>query len=198
MASARPARPARPVAHELVVRLAGPGEHRLVHELMLEGFAGYRELALPSSALAETLADVEAAIRAGGAVLAFDASGPVASARFALRWAAPPAFDVEGALRVAAAGTRIDRSPGGALAFSRMAVLPRARRRGVGRALVAWLERLASDLGLERVEITVRSQQPDNRPYYAAAGYRVVGYSDRYGIADMVTRMEKDLAHDVP
>lgn len=178
----------------LVVRLAGPTEHRLVHRLMLDGFAEYRAQPIPSSALDETLDDVRRALASGGAVLAFDATGPVASARFSLRWSAPPPFDMGAALATAASGGRVGSSPGGTLVFSRMAVLPPARGRGIGRALVAWSEQLAGHLGLDRVAITVRSQQPDNRPYYQALGYRVVGYSGRYGIPDMVTSMEKSLA----
>lgn len=173
------------------VRLARPSEAALVHHVMLEGFAGYRRFAIPSSALSESRDDVADALRAGGAVLAFDEEGAVACARFELVWSAPPPFDVAEALASAAAGVRAPASPGGALSFSRMAVIPRARRRGLGRSLVAWLEALAGNLGLARVVITVRSQQPDNRPYYEALGYRVTGYSARYGIPDMVTHMEK-------
>jgi hypothetical protein len=41
--------------------------------------------------------------------------------------------------------------------------------------MVGWLETLAERLGLERVRISARSQQPDNRPYYERLGYRVTG-----------------------
>jgi GNAT superfamily N-acetyltransferase len=153
----------------LVIRLAEPHEAPLVHRVTQDGFAAYARFDQPSSVLGETVDDVLRAIEQDGAVLAFRAGEPIGAARF-----------------------RIDRAAG-VLAFSRMTVLPKERGRSVAKQVVAWLEALALARGLSAVEITVRSQQPDNRPYWQGLGYRIVAYSERYGIADMVTHMRKEL-----
>ncbi len=149
------------------VRLAEFHESELVLSLTLSGFEEYRTQPLPSSALRETLEDVQRSLGEGGAVIASIAGEPVGCARF--------------------------RCDGETLTFSRMAVVPSARRCGVGRALVAFLEAYARRLGARRVELTARSEQPDNRPYYQRLGYEVVGFSERYGLAKLVTHMRKSL-----
>lgn len=178
---------------DLEIRLARAEEHDLVYRLMLEGFASSRVYELPSSALAETRADVDRAVRGGAALLAFQAGRPVGSARLLPAWRTPPGFDVAAVLERAAGGRKVEGSPGGVLRVSRMSVLPGARNRGIGAGMLAWIEALAERLGLDAVELSVRSQQPDNRPYYQRLGYHVTGYSGRYGIADMSTHMCKQL-----
>ena len=150
-----------------MVRLARPDEIALVWQLMLAGFDETRSFPLPSSALEENLDDVRRAIGGGGAVIAFSGDEAVGCARF----------------RVAAA----------TLTFSRMTVVPRARGAGIGAALVGYLEAHARRLGLAAVELTARSEQPDNRPFYEELGYRVVGYSERYGLPKLSTHMRKTL-----
>jgi len=181
---------------DLVIRLARRDEHDLVHRMMLDGFAPTRAFDLPSSALSETRADLDRAVAGGAALLAFCAGRPVASARLAPSWSSRPAFDVAFAFERAAGGGRVPGSPGGALHVSRMSVLPAMWNRGIGAALLAWIEGFAGRLGLDAVELNVRSQQPDNRPYYQRQGYRITGYSERYGIADMSTHMRKELQGD--
>jgi GNAT superfamily N-acetyltransferase len=110
---------------------------------------------------------VRQAIAEGGAVLAFLDGRAVGSLRF--------------------------RVEGRTLWFCRMSVLPEARKQGLGVALVEYVEAHARRLGCTRVELTARSQQPDNRPYYQRLGYEVTGYSERYGVADLVTHMAKTL-----
>jgi GNAT superfamily N-acetyltransferase len=154
------------------IRLARAHEAPVVHRLMLAAFDEYRAQVYPSSALGETADDVRRAMEAGGAILAQVGDDAVGSGRFA--W------------RLHDDGRR-------ALAYERLAVLPPWRGRGIGRAMVAWLEDHARHGGAGVVEVTVRSRQPDNRPYYEALGYRIVGYSGRYGVADIRTHMEKPL-----
>jgi ribosomal protein S18 acetylase RimI-like enzyme len=151
----------------LLVRLAQPNEAELVWKLMRAGFEEYRAYALPSSALSESLAEVRRELAKGGAVLAFVGERPVACARFKME----------------------NRT----LSFSRMAVLPEVRRAGIGKTLVNYLEAHARRRGLDEVTLTARSEQPDNRPYYEKLGYKVVGYSERYGLAKLVTHMRKSL-----
>ncbi len=81
----------------------------------------------------------------------------------------------------------------GFLAYERLAVHPGLRNRRVGSAMVDFLEEHARSVGLSEVRADARSQQPDNRPYYLARGYRIVGYAERYGIPDMRTHMAKTL-----
>jgi GNAT superfamily N-acetyltransferase len=151
----------------LLLRLAEPNEADVVHTVMRAAFIESEAEELPSSALDETVDDVRRALEEGGAVLALVDGRTVGCLRY--------------------------RIADGALRFSRMGVLPEARKRGVGAAMVAYVEAHARRLGLERVELTARSQQPDNRPYYQRLGYTVVGYSERYGVADLVTHMRKTL-----
>ena len=165
---------------------------------MLAAFEEYRAFALPSSALDESLADIERAIARGGALVVVDGTRDIGSVRFevpeALRaQAAAWERDVAPTPNESQTGAR-DRAYHGALAFARLAVVPDARGRGLGAALIARLESLATSLGLGAVEITVRSQQPDNRPYYERLGYEVAGYGERYGVRDLVTKMRKVLA----
>lgn len=181
-----------------MIRLARREEHDLVHSVMLEGFAATRDFTLPSSALSETRTDLDRAVVGGAALLGFCAGRAVASARLAPRWNAPPGFDVADAFERAAGGEPIEGSPGGALHVSRMSVLPGMQRRGIGAALLEWIESFAQRLRLDAVELNVRSQQPDNRPYYQRLGYRITGYSERYGIPDMSTHMRKDLSAPRP
>ena len=160
---------------------------------MLEGFAATQAFELPSSALSETRADLDQEVRGGAALLAFSGGRAVASARLVPRWRSAPAFDVRAALKRAERGEPLEESPGGALYVSRMSVLPGMQNRGIGMALLSWVEELARKLDLDAVELSVRSQQPDNRPYYQRLGFRITGYSERYGITDMSTHMRKDL-----
>lgn len=183
------------------IRLARAGDGARVRDVMLAAFEEYRAFALPSSALDESLADVERAVARGGALIVVDGGRDVGSVRFevpeALRAQVATAWERE---REAApmpkeSQTRArDRVHDGALGFARLAVVPDARGRGIGAAIIARLESLAISLALGAVEITVRSQQPDNRPYYERLGYEVTGYGERYGVGDLVTKMRKVLA----
>jgi GNAT superfamily N-acetyltransferase len=74
-----------------------------------------------------------------------------------------------------------------------MAVLPGYRGRGIGSALIRWIEERAVRLGAAKIKLSARSQQPDNRPFYLRLGYAITGYSPRYGISDIETHMEKPL-----
>lgn len=151
------------------VRIALPGEEHLVFALMKAAFAETARQALPSSALGEILAEVRPMLAGGQGVLALVGGRPVASGRF--RFNSAESF----------------------LAYERLAVHPDARRRGLGTAMVTFLEDHARDAGVAEVRATARSQQPDNRPFYLERGYSITGYSERYGIADIRTHLAKTL-----
>ncbi len=175
------------------VRLARDDEIERVHRVMLDAFEEYRAWPNPSSALDETREQFRHAIEDGGAIVALTAERIVGCVRFRVAWTTP----VEGATRElvgrAESGKKVGPTPGGAVVFSRMAVLPEARRRGIGAALLAHIELVGRRLGLEWIETTARSQQPDNRPYYKKLGFEVTGYAERYGIADITTFLRKPL-----
>lgn len=171
------------------VRLASPDEAALVHRLMMRAFEEHAGYEHPSSALRETVEDVRAALSEGGGLVALLEGVPVGSGRFSVRWRGTPPTD---AIARATEGQNVE-GGGGTLTFDRLGVVPEHRGRGIGSAMVDWLEALARRLGLDAVETTARSQQPDNRPWYLQRGYRVTGYSGRYGIPDIRTHMRKDL-----
>jgi GNAT superfamily N-acetyltransferase len=62
----------------------------------------------------------------------------------------------------------------GACEIKRMYVQPEARGRGVGRTLLAELERLARDLGYAVVRLDTGAKQPQAQRMYERAGYVAV------------------------
>ncbi len=111
--------------------LATVADAALVHRLMWEAFAEYDGvLEPPTGALAESVADVEAAIDAGGAVLVRQGEVPVASARF------QPETDH--------------------LYIGRVSVPPAYRGNGLARAVMVFLEELGRRLGLPEARVGVR------------------------------------------
>lgn len=76
-----------------------------------------------------------------------------------------------------------------------LAVNPQSRRRGVGSALLLWLEQVAGVAGIERIELEARQDNNDAAlAFYRRHGYRstetLIGYY--LGIEDGV-RLEKQL-----
>lgn len=151
------------------IRLAEPEEAHVVFAVMKAAFAEYASEAHPSSALHESIDDLERAMERGGAIVALDGDRYVGSGRFEV------AHD------------------GSWLCFERLAVLPAERHRGLGSRMIDWLERHARARGLHEIRVTARSREPDNRPYYESRGYEITGYSARYGIPDIRTHMRKRL-----
>lgn len=79
--------------------------------------------------------------------------------------------------------------------LGRLSVLPKYRRRGVGQALIDYVEAQARMLKLPRVQIGVRVQLSDIRAYYERLGYRVVRYTTHEGYTQPTSAvMEKDLS----
>lgn len=73
---------------------------------------------------------------------------------------------------VAIGGVR--RHGGGICEIKRMYVVPDARSRGVGRALLAALEDAGRDLGYERVRLDAGAAQEHSRALFAKVGYREI------------------------
>lgn len=133
----------------LFVRIATAADAPLVRELMLIGFAQFRDLLdPPSSAFWETDEDVAAAIERGGAAIAWLGEMPVGSVR----------FEPEDAW----------------LYVGRLAVIPEARRRGVARSLMLAAEAQAPRFGVTEAQLSMREVLPGNRALFESLGYEVI------------------------
>lgn len=69
----------------------------------------------------------------------------------------------------------VKRLPDGACEIKRMYVVPEARGRGYGVALLAALEAAARDLGYAVARLDTGSRQPGAERLYRAAGYEPIG-----------------------
>jgi ribosomal protein S18 acetylase RimI-like enzyme len=78
--------------------------------------------------------------------------------------------------------------------LDRLAVLPEYRRRGLGRALVEYVEARARELVLPCIRLGVRTALPQNQAYYERMGYRVVEYASHAGYTEPTYLiLEKDV-----
>jgi ribosomal protein S18 acetylase RimI-like enzyme len=133
---------------------------------MRQAFAEYAgALPVESGANAESLRDVEEAMAAGGAVLAFVDDTAVGSATFTMQ-------DVD-------------------LYVGRVAVLPSHRRRGVASAVMRFLEGVAAERGLAAIRISVRDSLPSNVGLYRSLGYELVSIDPHPRGPDRVWTMKK-------
>jgi ribosomal protein S18 acetylase RimI-like enzyme len=75
-----------------------------------------------------------------------------------------------------------------------LAVLPDRQRRGIGRALLRWLEASAVTAGTFVISLELRATNATAREFYGACGYGQVGFVLGYyqGI-DSAIRMSRDL-----
>lgn len=131
----------------LEVRLAGPAEAALVHSVMADAFAEYRETGIPSGAFDETEEYVAGLLQTGTeqAALCFAGGGAVGSVRF--------------------------RHDGEGLYFRRLAVRRACQGRGIAKALLRWLEEYAWEAGEPSVWCRVRANILRNVQLYRSVGY---------------------------
>ena len=116
---------------------------------MIAAFEEYRGvLEPPSSTHQETVEDVRRAFDTGGAVLAWVDDQAVGSARFQPR----PDY----------------------LYVGRVSTLPDWRGRGIGSALMTFLEVHARTLGLPEIRVEVRLSLPSNVALYRRLGFHTV------------------------
>jgi len=78
-----------------------------------------------------------------------------------------------------------------------LAVEPAQQRRGIGRALVAWLEETARTAGTFLVALELRATRRAAHAFYTALGYRETGRAPGYyqGVEEAI-RMARDLRID--
>jgi ribosomal protein S18 acetylase RimI-like enzyme len=133
----------------ITIRTVGVEQASEVRRMMQLAFEEYRgRLVPPSGALTETIDDVRAAIKSGGAFLAFAGEVAVGSARDRL-------------------------FPDHAYA-ERVAVLLAHRGRGIAVALMAAFEEAVHALGVPEARVGVRASLPSNLRFYENLGYRVL------------------------
>jgi ribosomal protein S18 acetylase RimI-like enzyme len=120
---------------------------RLMHSAF-EEYVGH--LVPPSAAHDETVQTIRERLTRGSAVMAFIDDEP--------------------------AGFAFYHRQDSHLYFSRLSVLPKYRLRGVGRALVDFVEKRAIESGSEGVRLGVRVQLPHLKDWYERLGYTVTKY----------------------
>jgi ribosomal protein S18 acetylase RimI-like enzyme len=83
----------------------------------------------------------------------------------------------------------------GGLYLGRLAVAPRARGRGIAKALLAEAEAAARDMGLPRIHLSTRLTLLDNRRLFIARGFVETALGTHPGYAEPTfVNMEKRLA----
>src|SRR5262245_6585694 len=119
------------------------------HRVMREAYGEYdAAMDPPMRGVAESVAQVEDAMRKGGAVLAWDGATPVGSARY-----------------------RLSRD---FVRIKRVSVLPSSRGQGIATAMLGYIERLALGQGRTQARLTLRTSLSQNLRLYERMGYRVV------------------------
>jgi len=133
----------------LRITRGGVEQAAMIHRIMLESFAEYiGVLDPPSGSTSETLEEVERVLRHGGAVIAWESDIPIGAGRFI---------------------TYTEH-----LYVGRLAVLPPFRGRGIGSAIMEYMEGIARELGLPAVGVSVRKSLPRNLSLYRRLGYEIV------------------------
>lgn len=153
-----------------VIRKAGPDEAGKVHSIMVDAFEVFRDAVPPTSVFAETAGSVRRDLETKEeAVLCLRDGVPVGSARF---------------------------SVGEELFFHRLAVLRSEQGKGIGTAMVRWLEREAALRGANGVWLKVRATAPRNVGFYRRLGYEAASEREEVnpvGHAVMIVTMRKRL-----
>jgi GNAT superfamily N-acetyltransferase len=141
----------------------------VVHRIMREAYREYdAAMDPPMSGAGESVAQVEDAMRKGGAVLAWDGATPVGSARY----------------RLSSDFVRI----------KRISVLPSSRGRGIATAMLGYIERLALSQGRTQARLTLRMSLTDNLRLYERMGYEVVELKEHPRGQGVVGSLVKQLA----
>jgi predicted N-acetyltransferase YhbS len=148
------------------IRQAKLDDAEAVRRVVQEAFGEYREVVPVSlGALDETIEDVRLAVSTGRVLVAVDGAEVVGTVRYELK---PDALYV-----------------------GRLAVMPSYQGRGVGAALMAYVEKLAHTLGRTRIELATRQSVPSNVLFYEHLGYTMVERVQHPRGPDVVVWFEK-------
>jgi len=132
----------------LAYRFVGAESAEVVRELMRAAFGEYAGvLAVPSSAMDETVDDTAAHIALGGAVVVSAGDEAIASGRF--EWRDDHVY------------------------IGRLSTLPAWRGKGIASAMMTMIEGLAFERGYGEARISVRTMLPKNIELYERLGYVV-------------------------
>ncbi len=150
-------------------RLAGPDDAPEIVAVIHRGFAQYGgKLAPPSGALGETVATVAERLGDERCIVALDGASLIGCVFYEVR-------DKE-------------------VYFSRLAVLPDYRGRGLARRLIAEVEAAARAARIAAVTLGVRIALTDNIAFFAALGYREISRHAHPGFSQPTSlTMEKRL-----
>lgn len=131
------------------IKIAEETDVPVVYKLMLEAFEEYRFLDVPSSAINESLEELQIAVKNNSekALLCSINGVPLGSCRFTMKE--------------------------DTLYFSRVSVTPSGRGKGIAKALLMWLEKYAYDNFKEKMACRVRASLPKNISLYESMGYFV-------------------------
>lgn len=133
----------------LEIKPMQPDEVDLIREIMFEAFGDYKgALAVPASGESETLEKTRQSLAEGGAIVARLDGKPVASARFQLK----PGF----------------------LYVERISVRPEFKGKGVGSAMLDYMDRVARQLDRPALRLGTRGSMPRNVELYRRHGYEIV------------------------
>jgi len=133
----------------LEIRPATILEAATVRAIIQAAFAEYEDtIPVPTSASAETIAEAEVDIAEGRVFLAVAGEKAVGTVRYKLY----PEY----------------------LYVGRLAVLPLYRGKGIGVALMEFLENLASTLGRNSVQLGTRASMSGNLAFYKKLSYEIV------------------------
>lgn len=144
---------------DYLIRPAALEEAPVITELLRTAFAEYKgKLDPPSGAHSESVETVRGLLRSESSFVAI-LDGEMVGVVF-FRAHSDHAYEVY---------------------LHRLAVLPHARRYGIGRALIDAVEQSAREMGADWVTLNVRIALPANRIYYLNRGYRVTGFAAHPG-----------------
>jgi ribosomal protein S18 acetylase RimI-like enzyme len=165
-----PARmPSRDSGAEIRIAPATLQEVAAIHRIMRAAFAEYAVgFDPPSGALRETVEDVVKAMQEGGAILAREGSEAAGTARFRIE----PAYMYVG----------------------RVAVLPSFRGRGIGSAMMAYMETIARVLERPEIRLGTRQALPGNIIFYQYLGYEIVQIRQHPRGTDQIVLFRKTLS----
>jgi predicted N-acetyltransferase YhbS len=153
----------------MLIREAIDDEIEIVRHVMYEAFKEYLGvLHPPSGALRETVEGIRKKIEGrGGSLIVWDESEPVGSTLYY--------FEED------------------YMYIGRVSVLPSHRGKGIGRAIIIYLEDLAKRKGYSKTRIEVRLSLPDNLKYYEKLNYIPIEEHEYPDKTDRWYTMSKDL-----
>ena len=165
-----PARtPLRSSGTEIRIAPATQEQAEIVHRIMRAAFAEYaRRFDPPPGAGRETVEDVIMAMREGGAILAWEGAQPVGTARFRIE---PDHMYV-----------------------GRVGVLPSFRGRGIGAAIMAYMETIARVIERPEIHLATRQALSGNIAFYQRHGYEITEIRQHPRGSDQIVLLRKTLA----